>query len=203
MGALPGELADVYRPDGMIAASVSSIDRASSKNQRAGVFWLTGLSGAGKTTIGRALELWLHGAGKHAYVLDGDEIRASVSNGLGFTPADRAENIRRIAAIAQILADAGLIVIVTVVSPFRADRDAARLTLQSWPFVEVWVSTPIELCARRDPKGLYAKAQSGEIRDMTGLGQAYEAPHQPEVTVMGTGAVDTAVEKILAEGFWE
>ncbi|GHF54128.1 bifunctional enzyme CysN/CysC [Amycolatopsis bartoniae] len=177
-----------------------AIDRAAReqlKGQRGRVLWLTGLPGAGKSTIADALERRLHGLGVHTYVLDGDNVRGGLNRDLGFTPADRAENVRRVAEVAALMLDAGLTVIVALVSPFRADRDAARNLFAPGDFVEVWVDTPLAECARRDPKGLYARANSGTLPAMTGVGQGYEPPEAAEVVLDGMDSLDRAVARLV------
>jgi len=171
--------------------------RATLKNQRPRVLWLTGLPGAGKSTIADALEGTLHGLGLHTYVLDGDGVRTGLNKDLGFTPEDRAENVRRVAETAKLMADAGLIVIVSLVSPFRGDRRAAKGLFAEGDFLEVWVDTPTEVVVERDPKGLYAKAKAGTLPNMTGVGQGYEPPEHPDVTVNGAGEVEDAVTLLL------
>ncbi len=171
--------------------------RAMLKNQRPRVLWLTGLPGAGKSTIADALEGTLHGLGLHTYVLDGDGVRTGLNKDLGFTPEDRAENVRRVAETAKLMADAGLIVIVSLVSPFRGDRRAAKGLFAEGDFLEVWVDTPTEVVVERDPKGLYAKAKAGTLPNMTGVGQGYEPPEHPDVTVNGAGEVEDAVTLLL------
>jgi len=161
--------------------------RAGMKGQRPAVLWFTGLSGSGKSTIANLLEKKLHAAGKHTYMLDGDNVRHGLNRDLGFTEADRAENIRRVAEVARLMADAGLIVLVSFISPFRAERDFARSIMGEGEFAEVFVDTPFEECARRDPKGLYRKALSGEIKNFTGLDSPYEAPENPEIRLETTG----------------
>lgn len=148
---------------------------------RGTVVWLTGLSGAGKSTIAEALEQALHRQSRAAYVLDGDKVRTGLCSDLGFSPEDRKENIRRIAGVAQLFADAGLICIVAFISPYRADRDRARALLPAGHFIEVYLSTPLEVCERRDVKGLYAKARAGLVSDFTGISAPYEAPLKPEL----------------------
>jgi bifunctional enzyme CysN/CysC len=178
-----------------------TVDRAARqrlKGQRARVLWLTGLPGAGKSTIADALERRLHAVGLHTYVLDGDNVRSGLNKDLGFTPEARAENVRRVAEVARILLDAGLIVIVALVSPFRTDRAVAKSLFEPGDFAEVWVNTPAEVCARRDPKGLYAKAKAGTLPNMTGVGQAYEPPEHPDLVVDGAGALDDATELLAA-----
>jgi bifunctional enzyme CysN/CysC len=171
--------------------------RATLKNQRPRVLWLTGLPGAGKSTIADALEGTLHGMGLHTYVLDGDGVRTGLNKDLGFTPEDRAENVRRVAETARLMADAGLIVIVSLVSPFRGDRRAAKALFAEGDFLEVWVDTPADVVVERDPKGLYAKAKAGTLPNMTGVGQGYEPPEHPDVTVNGAGEVQDAVGQLL------
>jgi bifunctional enzyme CysN/CysC len=171
--------------------------RATLKNQRPRVLWLTGLPGAGKSTIADALEGTLHGMGLHTYVLDGDGVRTGLNKDLGFTPEDRAENVRRVAETAKLMADAGLIVIVSLVSPFRGDRRAAKGLFAEGDFLEVWVDTPADVVVERDPKGLYAKAKAGTLPNMTGVGQGYEPPEHPDVTVNGAGEVADAVARLL------
>ncbi|MGC5016585.1 adenylyl-sulfate kinase [Streptosporangium sp. DT93] len=168
------------------------------KGQQAKVVWLTGLPGAGKSTIANALERRLHGMGLHTYVLDGDNVRSGLNKDLGFTPEDRAENVRRVAELTRILVDAGLIVIVALVSPFRTDRAVAKSLFQPGDFAEVWVNTPAEVCATRDPKGLYAQAKAGRLPNMTGHGQAYEPPERPDLVVDGNGSLDDATEALSA-----
>jgi bifunctional enzyme CysN/CysC len=178
-----------------------TVDRAARqrlKGQQASVLWLTGLPGAGKSTIADALERRLHAMGLHTYVLDGDNVRSGLNKDLGFTPEDRAENVRRVAETARLLLDAGLIVIVALVSPFRADRAVARSLFAAGDFVEVWINTPAEVCADRDPKGLYAKAKAGTLPNMTGVGQVYEPPEHPDLVVDGTGSLDDAVELLAS-----
>ncbi|MNE27107.1 Adenylyl-sulfate kinase [compost metagenome] len=150
-------------------------------NQRPVVIWLTGLSGAGKSTIGNILEARLHAAGRHTYLIDGDNIRLGLNRDLGFSELERIENIRRVAEVACLMIDAGLIVIVCLISPFRAERKMARELLETGEFIEVFVDTPLEECQRRDPKGLYAKALRGEIANFTGIGSIYEPPENPDI----------------------
>ncbi|WP_421120458.1 adenylyl-sulfate kinase [Aquihabitans daechungensis] len=148
--------------------------------------WLTGLSGSGKSTVAVALERLLVTAGRPAYRLDGDNLRLGLNADLGFSAADREENVRRAGEVARLLADAGVIAIVPLISPYRAGRDRARAAHEAAgvPFVEVYVDTPIELCEQRDPKGLYAKARAGEITGFTGIDDPYEAPEAPELTLV-------------------
>ncbi len=157
--------------------------------------WLTGLSAAGKSTLAFALERELI-AGKHpCYVLDGDNIRHGLNRDLGFSPKDRAENIRRIAEVARLMNDAGLIVISAFISPFRADRASARQIIGAERFREVYVSTPLAVCEARDPKGLYGKARAGEIGEFTGISSPYEAPEKPHLTL---DTANTSLAEALA-----
>ncbi|MFC4014208.1 adenylyl-sulfate kinase [Nonomuraea purpurea] len=180
------------------AYTVNRDARQRLKGQRAKVLWLTGLPGAGKSTIANALERRLHALGLHTYVLDGDNVRSGLNKDLGFTPEDRAENVRRVAELTRILLDAGLIVIVALVSPFRTDRAVAKSLFQPGDFAEVWVNTPAEMCARRDPKGLYAQAKAGTLPNLTGLGQVYEPPEHPDLVVDGAGSLDDATDELCA-----
>lgn len=161
--------------------------RAGLKHQRPAVLWFTGLSGSGKSTVANLLEKKLHAAGRHTYLLDGDNIRHGLNRDLGFTEADRVENIRRVAEVARLMADAGLIVIVSFISPFKAERRMARELMAEGEFVEVFLDTPFEECAKRDPKGLYARALKGEIKNFTGVDSPYEAPDAPEIRLQTTG----------------
>ena len=166
-------------------SEVSPAQRAERNGHKGAVIWLTGLSGSGKSTISRALESELFSRGMHTYILDGDNIRHSLNSNLGFSPEDRTENIRRVAEVARLIADAGVVVITAFISPYRADRRRARRgTLESGSdFVEVFVNAPVKVCERRDPKGLYKKARAGEIAEFTGVSAPYEVPENPEVTV--------------------
>jgi bifunctional enzyme CysN/CysC len=155
--------------------------RGAGLGQRPTVEWLTGLSGAGKSTIANLVESELHRRGHHTYVLDGDNVRHGLNSDLGFTAADRVENIRRVGEVAALMADAGLIVIVSFISPFRAERSMARSRVEEGEFIEVHVDAPLEVVEQRDPKGLYAKARRGELANFTGIDSAYEPPERPEV----------------------
>jgi bifunctional enzyme CysN/CysC len=177
---------------------VDSLARAAQKNQSSKVIWLTGLSGSGKSTIANELEKQLFAAGMHSYVLDGDNLRLGLNKDLGFTQADRAENVRRVGHVAQLMSDAGLIVIVALVSPFSADRDSVRELFEVGKFMEVWVKTPTQVCIDRDPKGLYKKAATGSIPNMTGIGQEYEEPAHAELILDGTEPVIENVNVLLA-----
>ena len=152
-------------------------------NNRAegGVVWLTGLSGSGKSTIAGELERRLLALGRPVWVLDGDKVREGLCSDLGFSPEHRKENIRRVAEVARLFADAGLICIVAFISPYRADRDRARWLLPAGRFIEVYLSAPLEACELRDPKGLYAKARAGLVKDFTGITAPYEVPLKPEL----------------------
>jgi bifunctional enzyme CysN/CysC len=167
--------------------------RANQKNQKAKVVWLTGLSGSGKSTIANALEKRLFSLGLHAYVLDGDNMRLGLNKDLGFTREDRAENVRRISEVAHNLYDAGLITIVALVSPYAQDRAQARALFPEGDFAEVWVRTPAEVCAERDPKGLYKKSAAGQLPNLTGVGQVYEAPEAADLVLDGTLDIDMNV----------
>ncbi|MFJ2365692.1 adenylyl-sulfate kinase [Pseudomonas sp. NPDC087697] len=165
------------------ALSLSTTGRAALKNQQPCCVWLTGLSGAGKSTLANALELQLNEQGRHTFVLDGDNLRNGLCNDLGMGAAARKENIRRIAEVARLMVDAGLIVIVSAISPFQADRASARALFCADEFLEVYVSTPFDICARRDPKGLYQAALQGRIKDFTGLDSPYEAPQHADCEI--------------------
>lgn len=166
------------------------------KRQRARCIWFTGLSGAGKSTIANLVEQFLHAAGRHTYVLDGDNLRHGINRDLTFNDADRAENIRRVAEISRLMVDAGLIVVVSLISPRRIDRDMARALLPAGDFMEVHIDTPIDVCEQRDPKGLYAKARSGVIKNFTGIDSPYEPPLNPELRINthNTTALDAAAK---------
>jgi adenylyl-sulfate kinase len=162
--------------------------------------WFTGLPASGKSTVAAAVEARLLAEGRAAYVLDGDNLRHGLNGNLGFSASDRAENVRRTAEVAALMADAGVVVLASLVSPYAADRAAARRIHESrgLVFAEVWVSTPLEECERRDPKGLYARARAGEIPDMTGVGSPYEAPTDPDLEVAPGTPIEDAVERVLA-----
>lgn len=165
------------------ALSIARADRERLNGHRGKVVWFTGLSGSGKSTLANALEAQLHRQGKRTYILDGDNVRQGLNKDLGFTDADRVENIRRIAEVAKLMMDAGLIVMTAFISPFRRERAMARELIGTEHFIEVFVDTPLQVCEARDPKGLYKKARSGQLPNMTGIGSPYEAPEHPDLTV--------------------
>jgi adenylyl-sulfate kinase len=162
--------------------------------------WMTGLPASGKSTVAAAVEARLVGEGRPAYVLDGDNLRHGLNGDLGFSAEDRAENVRRTAEVAALCADAGVVVLVALVSPYRADRAAARAVHErlELPFVEVHVATSLEECERRDPKGLYARARAGELKHLTGVDDPYEPPEAPDVVVTGDEPLEAAAERLLA-----
>lgn len=163
------------------ALEVTREARALLKNQTPCCVWFTGLSGSGKSTIANLLEKRLHAEGRHTFILDGDNVRHGLNRDLGFTEADRVENIRRIAEVARLMVDAGLIVLVSFISPFRSERRMARGMFSDGEFIEVFVDTSLDECERRDPKGLYAKARRGELKNFTGIDSIYEPPERAEV----------------------
>jgi bifunctional enzyme CysN/CysC len=163
------------------ALSITRADRERLNGHTGKVIWFTGLSGSGKSTLANALEKELHAQGKRTYILDGDNIRQGLNKDLGFTDADRVENIRRVAEVAKLMMDAGLIVMTAFISPFRAEREMARSLIGAEHFIEVFVDTPLEVCEQRDPKGLYKKARSGQLPNMTGINSPYERPQHPEL----------------------
>jgi bifunctional enzyme CysN/CysC len=165
------------------ALDVSKATRAAAKHQRPAVLWFTGLSGAGKSTIANLVEKKLLAMGRHTYILDGDNVRHGLNRDLGFTDADRVENIRRVAEVARLMADAGLIVLVSFISPFRAERALARSRMAEGEFLEVYVDTPLAVAEQRDVKGLYKKARAGELKHFTGIDSPYEPPEHPEIRV--------------------
>tara|TARA_B100000676_G_scaffold223375_1_gene220667 strand:+ start:1009 stop:1623 length:615 start_codon:yes stop_codon:yes gene_type:complete len=179
---------------------ISKQDRAAQKQQKPVCIWLTGLSGAGKSTIANALEVALTEQGKHTYLLDGDNVRHGLNKNLGMSDDDRAENIRRVSEVAKLMVDAGLIVVTAFISPFRADRDAARALFEDGEFVEIFVHAPLEECEKRDPKGLYKKARAGEIKEFTGIDSPYEAPEKPEMVInTAENDIEACVREIMAQ----
>jgi bifunctional enzyme CysN/CysC len=168
--------------------------------QRPRCIWFTGLAGAGKSTIADLVATELTARGRRAYVLDGDDVRRGLTKDLGFTAADRAENVRRVAEVARLMVDAGLIVLVALISPFRADRMRARALFADGAFLEVFVDTPLAVAEQRDPKGLYARARAGTLRDFTGIDSPYEAPERAELVLRteGVTAEQLAAEVIAA-----
>jgi bifunctional enzyme CysN/CysC len=175
------------------AVEVDKQARAASKGQRPAVVWFTGLSGAGKSTIANLVEKRLHDAGFHTYLLDGDNVRHGLNKDLGFTDADRVENIRRVAEVARLMVDAGLIVLASFISPFRAERRLARALLAADEFIEVHVDAPLEVAEARDRKGLYAKARRGDLAHFTGVDSPYEPPESPEMHLDASGQVPASV----------
>ncbi|GMQ81590.1 MAG: sulfate adenylyltransferase subunit CysN [Rhodothermia bacterium] len=184
---------------------VDKLARAEQKEQKPCVLWFTGLSGAGKSTIANFVDKKLHHLGKHTYLLDGDNVRHGLNRDLGFTDADRVENIRRVAETAKLFVDAGTIVLVSFISPFRSEREMARELMEDGEFYEVYVNTSLEVCEQRDPKGLYKKARSGELKNFTGIDSNYEIPENPEIEVDGGSAspeqlADEIVAFVLGSG---
>jgi bifunctional enzyme CysN/CysC len=179
--------------------------RSRLKHHGPAVVWFTGLSGAGKSTIANLVEKRLHSLGVHTYLLDGDNVRHGLNKDLGFTDADRVENIRRIAEVSRLMLDAGLVVLVSFISPFRAERAMARSLVQDGEFVEVHVDTPLADAEQRDVKGLYAKARRGELPNFTGVDSPYEAPENPELrldttTMPAEVAAQRVVEHLRTSG---
>jgi adenylyl-sulfate kinase len=182
--------------------AVKRADRAAVTGGEGATVWLTGLSGSGKSTIAYSVEERLVAQGRAAYVLDGDNLRHGINADLGFSKEDRSENIRRVGEIARLMADAGLVVLVPVISPYRADRDEVRRKHEDigLRFLEVFVDTPLEVCEERDPKGLYARARAGEITGMTGIDDPYEEPLSPGLRVDGSKVSVTAAADAVLEG---
>ncbi len=186
--------------------NVSKQQRELSKGQKACCLWFTGLSGSGKSTVANALEMRLQERGAHTYILDGDNVRHGLNRDLGFTDADRVENIRRVAEVGRLMADAGLVTIVSFISPFRAERQLARERFDDGEFIEIFVDTPLEVCEQRDPKGLYKKARTGEIQNFTGISSPYEPPLDPDIHLTSDTSTpdvlaDMIIDELVARGF--
>jgi len=164
--------------------------------QKPYILWFTGLSASGKSTLANALEIELHKKGFKTYLLDGDNLRTGLNSDLGFSVKDREENIRRVAHLSQILLDAGIIVITAFISPFKKDREFARSLVSEDEFIEIFVDTPLEVCEKRDPKGLYKKARAGEIKDFTGIDSLYEKPTKAEI-ILKDETIENRIKKIL------
>lgn len=178
--------------------SLSRLDREILKGHSGKVIWFTGLSGSGKSTLANALEQALHNAGLHTYVLDGDNIRHGLNKDLGFDDQGRVENIRRIAEVAKLMMDAGLIVITAFISPFRQERKMARELIGTDNFVEVYVNTPLDICEQRDLKGLYKQARAGNIPNMTGINSPYEPPESPQhIAECSKNSIDVEISKLV------
>src|SRR5437868_5412110 len=180
---------------------VTRPERETLLKQKGATLWFTGLSGSGKSTIAFTLEHALVQLGRLAYVLDGDNVRHGLNKNLGFSAADRAENIRRVGEVAKLFADAGLVVMTSFISPYRADRDAVRALHEAagLPFVEIFVNTPIAVCEVRDPKGLYKKARAGELKNFTGIDDPYEPPAHPELTIDASATTPQQATVLLLE----
>jgi bifunctional enzyme CysN/CysC len=180
------------------AIDITKAERARLKNQQPAVLWFTGLSGAGKSTIANIVERKLHALGRHTVLLDGDNVRHGLNRDLGFTEADRVENIRRVADVTALMVDAGLIVLTSFISPFRAERRAARSRVAADEFFEIFVDTPIADAEQRDPKGLYGKARRGELSNFTGVDSPYEEPEAPELRIDTTAvSAEQAADEII------
>jgi bifunctional enzyme CysN/CysC len=173
--------------------------RATLKAQKPCLLWFTGLSGAGKSTIANAVETRLLALGYHTYLLDGDNVRHGLNRDLGFTAADRVENIHRVAEVARLMVDAGLIVLVSFISPFRDERRMARMLLKPGEFLEIFVDAPLEIAEARDPKGLYRKARRGELKNFTGIDSPYETPEHPEVHIDTTRLSPEAAADLILD----
>ena len=188
------------------ATDVDKDQRAAAKNQRSCVLWFTGLSGSGKSTIANILEKKLHAMARHTMILDGDNVRHGLNRDLGFTDADRVENIRRVSEVARLMVEAGLITIVSFISPFLAERKMAREMMADGEFVEIFVDTPLAEAERRDVKGLYKKARAGTLKNFTGIDSPYEAPEHAEITLPtmemdAEAAADTIIDWMKAHHY--
>lgn len=186
------------------AVDITREQHANLKNQKPAVLWFTGLSGAGKSTIANLVEKKLHRMNRHTFLLDGDNVRHGLNKDLGFTEADRIENIRRVGEVAKLMADAGLIVLTAFISPFRAEREMVRAMLPEGEFIEVFIDTPLADAEARDVKGLYKKARSGELKNFTGIDSPYEAPINPEIRVDTTQitpeqAAELIIDRLLGD----
>ena len=170
------------------ALLISKTERAALNKQRPAIIWFTGLSGAGKSTVANIVDQRLYASGHHTTLLDGDNVRHGLNRDLGFTEADRVENIRRVGEVAKLMVESGLIVLCSFISPYRAERDIVRSLVEPGEFIEVFVDTPIDTCIERDPKGLYAKAQAGQLKNFTGIDAPYEPPENPEVHLLTSGS---------------
>jgi adenylyl-sulfate kinase len=192
----PVKSADTRWHDGAVTAS----DRADALGFRGATVWLTGLPASGKSTLAVEVEALLVGAGRPAFRLDGDNLRHGLNGDLGFSAEDRAENVRRTAHVAALLAEAGVVALVALVSPYAADRAAARAVHEAAgvPFLEVFVATPLAECERRDPKGLYARARAGDLPGLTGVGDVYETPAAPDLEIGGAEPIPSAAARVLA-----
>ncbi len=178
--------------------NITRDQRAAQKQQKPCVLWFTGLSGAGKSTVANALEAYLFEQGYHSYLLDGDNVRHGLNKDLGFTDADRVENIRRIGEVSKLFVDAGMMVLTAFISPFRADRDMVRSLMGEGEFVEIYVAASLDVCEQRDPKGLYKKAREGKIPNFTGISSPYEAPEKAEIELnTGDLSLEQCVEVIF------
>ena len=178
---------------------ITRAERSVNKNQKPCLLWFTGLSGSGKSTIANALDVALHKRGYHTFLLDGDNVRHGLCSDLGFSDDDREENIRRVGEVCKLFADAGLIVMSAFISPFTSDRRMVRKLFPAGEFIEVFMDTPLETCEERDPKGLYRKARSGEIKHFTGIDSPYEIPSHPELRLdTSTMSVETCVDTLIA-----
>jgi adenylylsulfate kinase len=179
-------------------ASVDRAARAEKRGHRSAILWFTGLSGSGKSTLANAVNAALFERGLATYVLDGDNVRHGLCKDLGFSDADREENIRRIGEVAKLFLDAGVIVLTAFVSPFRADRDKARELVETGDFLEIFCAADLDVCESRDPKGLYAKARSGAIKEFTGISSPYEAPESPELKIdTGSQELSESVQVVI------
>jgi adenylylsulfate kinase len=190
----PHKAENIFPFDSLIKCS----DRHVLNGHRSGLIWFTGLSGSGKSTVAHAVEARLYRYGIRSYVLDGDNIRTGLNSDLGLSPEDRKENIRRIAEVAKLMVDAGLLVFAAFIAPFRESRQFVRTLMSSWPYYECYVKCTLDVCEERDPKGLYRKARLGEILNMTGISAPYEEPENPDLVVdTGSLSLDESVDVVI------
>jgi adenylylsulfate kinase len=179
--------------------AVSKDERLKLAGHKGAVLWFTGLSASGKSTVANVVDHKLHSMGKRSFVLDGDNIRMGLNKNLGFSADDRAENIRRIGEVAKLFSTAGVIAVTAFISPYRKDRDAVRALLPEGEFLEIFMNTSLELCEKRDPKGLYKKARAGQLKGFTGIDDPYEAPEKPELVLDGdTKSIDELADEVIA-----
>ena len=178
--------------------ATTKIQRSEQKKHKSAIIWFTGFSGSGKSTVANALEAALNQQGAHTYLLDGDNVRHGLCKDLGFSDADRVENIRRVGETAKLMVDAGLLVLTAFISPFKAERDMVRELVDEGEFIEVFIDTPLDVCESRDPKGLYKKARAGEIKHFTGIDSTYQPPVNPEIILdTSKNTLDQSVAQLI------